>query len=135
MVARVQIDGIPELRRSLRDLENGAQKELRLVLNEGADMVADEADNRVPVRSGRAAGSVRARSTQTEGRVVGGGSRAPYYPWLDMGGRVGRNKSVRRPYRKSGRYLSPALENKSDDVMRKLADGIEKLIRKHGLGG
>lgn len=129
----MQVEGIPELRRSLRDLENGAQKELRLVLNEGADIVADEADNRVPVRSGTAAGSVRARSTQTEGRVVGGGSRAPYYPWLDMGGRVGRNKSIKRPYRSQGRYLFPALESKSDDVMRKLADGIDKLIRKHGL--
>lgn len=135
MVAKVVVEGIPELRRSLRELENGAQKELRLVLNEGADIVADEADNRVPVRTGKAAGSIRARSTQTEGRVVGGGSRAPYYAWLDMGGAVGRKKSVKRPYRKQGRYLFPALESKSDDVMRKLADGIDKLIRKHGLGG
>jgi len=59
----------------------------------------------VPRRSGRARGSVRSRSTQTFARITGGGAKAPHYPWLDFGGRVGRRGSIQRPFLTEGRYI------------------------------
>jgi hypothetical protein len=59
----------------------------------------------VPRRTGRAGGTIKAASTRTEARVSEGGARAPYMPWLDFGGRVGRKNSVKRPFLKEGRYI------------------------------
>jgi len=79
-----------------------------MAFNGAADVVVNDARPRVAKRSGRAAGTVKARSTQTASRVVGGGNKAPYYPWLDFGGRVGRMRSVVRPFLKTGRYIYDA---------------------------
>jgi hypothetical protein len=44
-------------------------------------------------------------------RVGIGGRRAPYYPWLDFGGKTGPKRSVERPFYKEGRYLYPTLRD------------------------
>lgn len=105
MVNVIRIDGLAEFSRNLRKLDSDLPKVLRIALNEGADLVVHEATPPIPKRTGRAARSVKARSTRTAVRVVAGGKRAPYYPWLDFGGRVGPSRSVVRPFRKEGRYL------------------------------
>ena len=105
MADAIKIDGLAQFSRNLKKLDNDLPKALRIALNEAADVVVSAALPRIPRRTGRAANSVKARSTRTLARVVGGGNRAPYYPWLDFGGRVGRKKSVKRPFFKDGRYL------------------------------
>jgi hypothetical protein len=99
------VDGLAEFSRNLKKLDADLPKALRLALNQAADVVVDYARPLVPRRTGRAARSVAARSTRTAVRVVAGGKRAPYYPWLDFGGRVGRGRSVVRPFLKDGRYI------------------------------
>lgn len=101
----IKIEGLTEFRRNLKTLNSDLPKALRLAFNSAADVVVNEARPRVPSKSGRAKGSVKARSTQTLSRVSGGGGRAPYYPWLDFGGRVGKGGSVRRPFLREGRYI------------------------------
>jgi hypothetical protein len=101
----VGVDGLAEFSRNLKKLDADLPKALRLALNQSAELVVTGAQGKVPSRSGKARRSIRAASTRTEVRVRGGGNRAPYYPWLDFGGRVGRGKSVRRPFLKDGRYL------------------------------
>lgn len=105
MADEVRIEGLAEFSRSLKKLDADLPKALRLALNSSADVVVSGAKGKVPNRSGRARGSIRAASTRTEVRVRAGGKRAPYYPWLDFGGRVGRGRSVARPFLKDGRYL------------------------------
>lgn len=105
MSAELKIEGLNEFRRNLKALDNDLPKALRLAFNEAADIIVDDAKPRVPHKRGKAKASVKARSTQKFSRVVGGGNRAPHYPWLDFGGRVGRGKSVRRPFLKHGRYI------------------------------
>jgi hypothetical protein len=105
MSQAVKVEGLAEFSRNLKKLDSDLPKALRLALNSAADLVVGKARPSIPTSSGRAARSVRSRSTRTAVRVTGGGARAPYYPWLDFGGRVGRNKSIVRPFYKDGRYI------------------------------
>lgn len=130
---KIRTTGLKEFRASLKQLDADLPKQIRLVLNDAAAVVLDYAKPRIPSRSGKARGSVNARSTQTSVRVTVGGSRAPYYPWLDFGGKTGIGGSVVRPFYKKGRYLYPALEVKRDDVEKAMVAGLADLARGAGL--
>lgn len=105
MAEPIKIEGLNEFVRNLKKIDRDLPKMVRVAFNESADVVVADARPRVAKRSGRARGSVRSRSTQRFARVSGGGGRAPHYPWLDFGGRVGRRGTVRRPFLKEGRYI------------------------------
>lgn len=122
MEARINVEGLSEFQRALKRLDAEAPKALRLALNGVADFIIDKAKPGIPKRTGKAAASLKAKSTRTAVRISVGGRRAPYYPWLDFGGRVGRRKSIVRPYITGGRYLYPALtanRNKAIDLLGK----------------
>lgn len=101
----IKIEGLAQFTKNLKTLDRDLPKALRMAFNTAADVVVQDARPRIPTKSGKAKASVKARSTATASRVVGGSTRVPYYPWLDFGGRVGRSKSVRRPFLKEGRYI------------------------------
>jgi hypothetical protein len=101
----IKIEGLNQFVGNLKTIDAGLPKAVRRAFNEAADVVVDDASPRVPRRSGRARGSVRSRSTQRFARISGGGGKAPHYPWLDFGGRVGRRGSARRPFLTEGRYI------------------------------
>lgn len=115
MTQAMRVDGLAAFSRNLKKLNTEVPKALRVALNEAAEIVLNHARPRVPRRTGRAAASLRASSTQKAVRVSAGGRKAPYYPWLDFGGRVGKGRSVRRPFLKEGRYLFPALSAKRSE--------------------
>lgn len=130
----IKISGLREFQRGLKTIDSDLPKALRMALNDAANLIVDDAKPRVPRRSGRAAGSIKARSTRTLARVQGGGNRAVYYPWLDFGGRVGRNKSVRRPFLKDGRYIYAAYDRRKGEFGQKLEANLLDVARKAGLG-
>lgn len=105
----VAVEGLNRYVRGLKEMDRDLGKAMRIALNEAAQLVVDEARPHVARRSGAAARSMRASSTQSKARVSAGGRRAEYYPWLDFGGRVGRKNSVKRRFIKGGRYIYPAL--------------------------
>jgi hypothetical protein len=105
----VAVQGLRDLNSALRRLDKDAPKALRLALNGVADILIGEVKPQIPRRTGRAAASIKAASSRTEVRIRVGGTKAPYYPWLDFGGRVGKNKSVTRRFYREGRYLFPTL--------------------------
>lgn len=113
MTDPIRIEGLREFSRDLKALDRELPKALRLALNQAAAVVVNAAKPSIPIRSGKAQRSVRPQSTRTQARISGGGNRAPYYPWLDFGGRVGRKKSVRRAFLKEGRYIYAAYFEKS----------------------
>lgn len=129
----IHVEGLVDFQRALKNLEEGAQKELRVVLNKAADIVVRRAKPRVPVRSGRAQGSVRATSQQRYAVVSAGGARVPYYGWLDFGGGVGRGDRIRRPFRRQGRYLYPAFYASVNQVEAEVVRGLVELAEKSGL--
>lgn len=133
MADPIRIDGLRELQRSLKDIDGESQKALRLVNNDAADIVVGGARRLVRSKSGKARGSIRARSSQREARVSGGGGRAPYYPWLDFGGAVGRARAIRRPFLKDGRYIYATYGARRTWILDRLEEGLIDLAKGAGL--
>lgn len=130
---RVGIKGLAEFNRGLRKLDSEAPKQLRIGLNSAAELLIDRTRPQIPSRTGAARGSLKARSTRTSARIAVGGKRAPYYPWLDFGGKTGRNKSVVRPFFKKGRYLYVTLGNIRPQILDELDQAIRTVARNAGL--
>lgn len=129
----ISIRGLQEFVRALRKVNTDLPKELRVALNQGADLVVEWARPRVPSRSGRARRSLRVSSTRTAARVTGGGARVPWYPWLDFGGRVGRKRSVHRAFLPSGRYIFPGYAARQDEVQDEVVRALLDLAERAGL--
>jgi len=129
----ITVEGLRELRAALRKTDGDMHKMLRVAQNDAAQIVVNRAKPKVPARSGRARNSIRTASTQTATRVKAGSKRAPYYAWLDFGGRVGRKKSVKRPFLKSGRYIFPAYSETKDRVEDMLVKRLTDVCKEGGL--
>lgn len=128
----VRIEGLREFQAHLRSMDRNLPKQLRLTLNGVAKLVAETASSRVPRRTGRAAASIRPASQQRYAIVSGGGGRAPYLPWLDFGGTVGRGGSVSRPKVKGGRYLFAAIRDRRGMIREEIGKGLERLAKDAG---
>lgn len=129
----VRIEGMRELQSSLKALDDGSHKALREVLNQAATVVQKGALRRAPRVSGAFASTIKVASTQTSARVSEGGTKAPYGAWLDYGGKVGRGKSVVRPYIAGGRYLYPAFLAQQHNIGALLQARLNKLVKDSGL--
>lgn len=128
----IQVKGIKDLQSALRQISKDAATELRLGLNEAAQIVVDAAKPLVPVKSGKAAGSIKVGSTQRAAQIKVGGSAAPYFPWLDFGGSTGKGHvekvagsgAIKRPWRGApngeGRYIYPTLRAKKTEIVKKV---------------
>lgn len=131
--AKINITGLRELQKALRDVDRDLPKAMRVALNEGAKIVVDFAQHHVEHKSGRAAGSLKVRSSQTAARVAAGGRKAPYYPWLDFGGAVGPAKSVKRPFYTDGRYIYVGLKKNRDQITEIMSTSLTTVAKQGGL--
>ncbi|GIF71911.1 HK97 gp10 family phage protein [Asanoa siamensis] len=127
----IHIVGLREFNKALKGLDSNLPKGVRLALNEAANLIIDKAVPKVPSRTGRARRSLAARSTRTTARVAGGGTKAPYYPWLDFGGTNGRG--VKRPFYKDGRYLYATYYEHQDEFVGVMAQALNKVAEDAGL--
>lgn len=133
MAEAIAIDGLSQFVRNLKALDRETPKALRVAFNAAVDVVVQDARSGIPTKSGRAKGSVKAKSTQTASRITGGGDRAPYYPWLDFGGRVGRNRSIKRPFLKEGRYIYRAYFANRAKYVELLEDALVDAAHRVGI--
>lgn len=139
-MAEYYIRGLKEFKAALRQIDNDLGPELRKGLNEVAQIVVDPARAKVPRRSGRAQESMKAGSTQNAAQIKVGGNAAPYYPWLDFGGSVGRGHrpgaagsgAIKRPFIKKGRFVYPTAEAKQGELADKLEEVLGTLTGKAG---
>jgi hypothetical protein len=129
MVDKIKIEGIREFQRALRAMDADLPKQIRVVLNSATKLVLAYAEPRFPRKTGRAAGSLKAKSGQREARIGLGGSRAPYAPGLDFGG--GRPQFP--DYRPEGRYVYKGLEVQRDEITDAMSEGLHALARSAGL--
>lgn len=137
MPEQIHIEGLIPLQRALKAIDGEAQKELRLVLNEAAEIVVKGAKRRAPVKSGRLAKTIKAQSQQRAAVVSG---NTPYFGFIDYGnvthgGRraVGPGDSQVRPFIKTGRILYPAFLAQEKNIQKLLQIRLDALIEKHGL--
>jgi hypothetical protein len=134
----VKVTGLRELATAFRRVDTELPRELKSRFLPIAQRVAGVVQQRMPIRSGRAAGSVGARATVRGASVVAGGRAAPYYQFLDFGGTTGRGHhpggggSVKRPFVKGGRYIYPAIAESRDDTAKAVDDAIEGAARAAG---
>lgn len=133
MEPKVSIKGLAEFSRGLKKLDSEAPKQLRIGLNAAADLLIDKTRPQIPVKTGAARASLKARSTRTSARIAVGGKKASYYPWLDFGGKTGRKGSVVRPFYKAGRYLYPTLGKVRPLILAELDQQIRTVARNAGL--
>lgn len=133
-MAQIGITGLREFQASLKAMSVDLPKQLRIALNRASGLVIDYAQPRFPHLSGRAAASLKARSSQRLARIALGGKRAPWAPWLDFGGE-GRRKGrpPARPFLKEGRYVYVGLRVKRDEITEVLAEALTDLATGAGL--
>jgi hypothetical protein len=129
----IKIDGLAQFSRNLRKVDAELPKGLRLAANAAADIVVQDIRPEVPRVTGHAQSSVKARSTRTEARVQAGGTKAPYFAWLDWGGKVGRKHHTARPWVKTGRYLYPAYTKNRDKVREVFVQALIHVVEQAGI--
>lgn len=133
MDLKIGIEGLNEFSRALNKFDKDSAKMVRTANNTAADLLISKTQPLIPSRTGKAKNSLKARSTRTSARIQVGGNKAPYYPWLDFGGRTGRNKSVVRPFYKEGRYLYPTLRKNRDAIAALQYESMAAVARAAGL--
>lgn len=131
--ATIEVTGLREFRASLKKMDAALPKQIRVALNKASELVISYARPRVPSKSGRAAGSLKVRSSQTEARIAAGGTRAPYYPWLDFGGHVGQHGATARPFLTEGRYIYPGLRENRAKITDVMSAALTELATEAGL--
>jgi hypothetical protein len=131
---RIAVGGLAQLSRALKAVDSEAPKQLRIGLNEAAQLLVDETRPEIPSVTGAARRSLVARSTRTAGRVAVGGKRAGYYPWLDFGGegRV-KGRPAHREFIREGRYIYPTLRRVRPHIEAQLQESLSTVIRNVGL--
>lgn len=129
----VKVEGLKAFTRSLRDMDRELPKAVRLANNRIVQIIVDGVQPDIPVRSGRARASVKAKSTRTAARISAGSKRAPYYGWLDFGGKTGIDGSVKRPFYKQGRYIYPTYSANQDRVVEVMVEEYTAIARDAGL--
>lgn len=132
----IRIEGLNEFRRNLKRMDSDLAKKIRLAGNVAAKLVVNEAKPRVPSGpgiGGHAASSIKAASTSKAARISAGGAKYPYYPWLDFGGRVGKNKSIHRPFLKRGRYIWASYAELQPEIEDVLLQELNDLARSAGM--
>lgn len=133
MPGEIRIDGLAEFSRNLKKLDSDLPKMLRIGLNDAVNIVVNYARPRIPTRSGRAARSLRAQSTRTAARIAAGGRRAPYFPWLDFGGKGPGGRPAPRPFYKDGRYLWKGYIVKRDELNAGLVRALVGVAEQAGI--
>jgi len=131
---RVQVEGLAEVRRNLKNLDPALQKELRESFVLIGQDIANDARSMVPSGgTGKAAGSIRAGMSGNNAYVAGGKKSVPYYGWLDFGSRKPKSDGSREtgPWRKSGagpkggRFIYKSISRNRPEIRRAVNRAFE----------
>ena len=106
----IDVDGMDDYRDGLRQLGGQLDEALEDAGEDIADLVVLGARRGFKAVTGRGRGSIVARPDGGRPAVGYDTGRAPYGPWYDFGGRVGRGGNVFRPYKPRGRFVIPSME-------------------------
>jgi hypothetical protein len=158
---KMEMKGLSELLASMRKVAPETKREFTASLKAIGKMVQADTQADMPRRTGKARRSVKVKVVTRRGfegvQITEGGPVAPYSPWLDFGGSVGRGRrstarvtigggrvrvqrggsrgsgSVVRPYIKDGRYLYPAYYRRYDDMVAATLNAVRDAALSAGL--
>lgn len=120
MQGHIQVEGLRELSRALRQVGDTSRVTLKTAALEAANVVADEARGRVPIRSGRLLSSIRPAGRVGGAFILAGNAKTPYAKPIHFGW---KKRNIRpQP------FLFDALGAKSSDAGRIFETRIAQLI-------
>jgi HK97 gp10 family phage protein len=117
----IQVEGLSELRRSLKRLSKEAPKQLREANLAAAETIVRSALPNVPVRTGRLKRTVKALATQTASRMKAGSGTVPYAAAVHWG--TGPRPGERGPHNIRRRAF---LWDAREKLLREVRDEYEK---------
>lgn len=128
MADAIRVEGLADVRKSLRKLENmETRREVTRALKAGATVVASSARPNAPRRSGRLAASYRAGAAGNSAFVR---SRLPYAAVQEFGGTI---KPKGTPFTiRPQRAVTRALSSNEDTVVEKVSDALDVVFRAAG---
>lgn len=146
---QLEVRGLVELTSALKKVDADVASNLKAAMKAiAADVVAIAQEQVIAdVGAGPAASSIRPRASLRGAAVAFGGPSAPYYPWLDFGGSVGRGHkprvawsgAIKRAWKGKpngdGRYVYPAIRQEGPEIGRKAREAVEDAKRSGGWGG
>lgn len=112
---RIEVTGLRELRRALKQAEGRSPQELKKASLAAAEAVVPEARRRAPKGKHEgggtvepAASSIKARATAGRAYIVFGGTRSPHEPVVNFGGTIPRRgfKGVSLTEKRKGKIIS-----------------------------
>lgn len=132
----IRVRNLNQVRRALRAMGPGTTRALSAALKRVAQVAAADARGRVPRRSGRLAGSIRASARGTRANV---GSRLPYAGVIEFGRKAVHGASQRaQGYTRQltpQPYLMPAVQNTRDDTIRVFEAEMRTIAQQYGWQG
>jgi hypothetical protein len=135
----VGVEGLADLRKALGEIGGRPlQKNFRLrMVKVGQDELVPAIRAKMPVKTGRARGTVKAGASGNAAYVQEGSRAVPYPAWLDYGGVLkptgGRRNTIRRERVPGGRYVYPTIREKRDAITAAAQQELEDTGRELGL--
>jgi HK97 gp10 family phage protein len=122
----IKITGLRELTRDLKAAGSDLPRTMRTIAKEEAQVVAADAQQRVPVRTGALQATIRAGATQSGAYVrAGRGAQVPYAGPIHFGWRA-RNIAPQP-------FLYDAADARIEEVFAAYSARLDALLRSHGL--
>ena len=134
----MKVTGAKELRKAIRQIEDaaakkGMQADLKGAYRTAARVVEVSAKQEAPRRSGRLAGSIKAKGTLAGASVVAGGLKAvPYAGPIHYGwpSRPNKSKGWRGGPIKANKFMTRALEASVPEVVDVLSAELQRVMNK-----
>lgn len=118
-----RVEGLREARRQLARLGGDAKTTVKAANKDAAEVVVEYAERRVPVRTGRLKGSLRALASGASARAVAGSAAVPYAAVIHWG-RIKGGRINGRP------YLWNAAAEANDEVVVIYERAVAEAVRK-----
>lgn len=117
----VQVEGLRELQSAVSKADKGLGKKVREINKGAAEIVRDDAEPYVPVRSGRMRATLKVQAGQRDAKVkVGSPSRVPYAGVIHWGWPA-RNIAPQN-------FLEVGLARRADDVGEFYGDEMREFV-------
>lgn len=136
----VQVEGLRELNRALREIGPDAQKRMR---SANLEVATDVADTAVGIAyslgsvAAKSAPSVKARARNVAAGVSIGGAAYPFALGAEFGGQRRPTTQQFQPWKGSGSdagyFVYEAIRRDADEIVRHYDEAIGKVLRENGL--
>lgn len=126
----IRVDGLRELQTRMRTLPPSVRKQFNREMRAVANIAVAAVRAQMPEDSGAAKQSVKPSLSGGYVAVRAGGSKVPYYPWLDFGGTLhksgGRRNTQRRAFFKEGRWIYPVIARNRPRIYAAAMTAVEQ---------